>query len=353
MERILRMIFEIKNNVLQIIMDGKILESVKKSKSPNYDYCWEPKNVNNVINLMPNLTVDSFPDGLMIADTYKSNAFDKITYVSLQKKHNKVKIHYSITFEYKDWSSFFTLPSLAEPYKRKLEEIGSDVKIYDDEYGLIFEVCDNIENGNLINSIEKFAFNAKIKFLVLEKELLRDSKSELIVKVFQFPHKFENICSQYVLWFGELLSNIGIEADVSTENKDGYTFLTISPHENNTFKADIEKTLYSYLSLPYSEYIPTSSGMNDINSKILVQSLQQQVMFFTQQCEIKNSIIELQDFTNKKLNTELTSANKKISLLESLKSDNIELFNGAISLVEYRVGPIIINPKKILEKIKK
>ncbi len=83
------MIFKIKNNVLQIIMDGKILESVKKSKSPNYDYCWEPKNVNNVINLMPNLTVDSFPDGLMIADTYKSNAFDKLTYVSLQKNITK------------------------------------------------------------------------------------------------------------------------------------------------------------------------------------------------------------------------------------------------------------------------
>ncbi|HHQ4775310.1 TPA: hypothetical protein ACSP84_004156 [Aeromonas veronii] len=65
---------------------------------------------------------------------------------------------------------------------------------------------------------------------------------------------------------------------------------------------------------------------------------------------MKSSIIELQNISNGKLKEQLQSAKAKISLLESLQNDRLDLLDGAISLIEYKIGPLVFNPKRILKK---
>ncbi|MFQ1653312.1 hypothetical protein ACK378_09830 [Aeromonas veronii] len=344
--------FEHIDDTLQIYLDGNLLTSISKKETNEYSYIWEPRDKGYVINKLSDITVDSFPDRLMISDNYKSQSFKYLEMVVLNKKKNHIEVEYSLVFNYKDWSELVPPAYISQHYESKLTGFCKSVDIIDDDgYGLIFEVKDVIENGNIIDEIERFAHVARLKLTELEKELLMNVKSELIVKIFKFPIGYEVICSQYVLWFGELLKHIGINADVSTENKEGYTFLTITKNDESAFKENIEKALYLYLSLPYSDHIPVNQIKNDIESKIFIQSLQQQVMFFTQQCDIKSSIIELQNISNGKLQEQLQSAKEKISLLESLQNDRLDLFDGTISLVEYKIGPLVFNPKRILKKL--
>ncbi|MGY3899570.1 hypothetical protein BJP22_12245 [Aeromonas veronii] len=344
--------FEHIDDTLQVYLDGNLLTSISKDETSEYSYIWEPRDKGYVINKLSDITVDSFPDNFMISDFYKSQSFKYLEMVVLNKKNNHIEVEYSLIFNYKDWSELVPPAYISQHYESKLTGFFESVCLIDDDgYGLIFEVKDVIENGNIIDEIERFANAAKLKLIELEKELLMNVKSDLIVKIFKFPIGYEVICSQYVLWFGELLKQIGINADVSTENKEGYTFLTITKNDESAFKENIEKALYLYLSLPYSEHIPVSQTKNDIESKIFIQSLQQQVIFFTQQCDMKSSIIELQNISNGKLKEQLQSANAKISLLESLQNDRLDLLDGAISLVEYKIGPLVFNPKRILKKI--
>jgi hypothetical protein len=98
-----------------------------------------------------------------------------------------------------------------------------------------------------------------------------------LVKLFEFPPEYANICSQYLMWFGEFLKNLGIEADVSTENKGGKTSLIISPAENGEMLEQIEQLFYCYIDLPYTESIPYNPDNFNIHQKYKMESLLDEV----------------------------------------------------------------------------
>jgi len=344
--------FEIVNDELNVYLNNDLYDKVSKDESNDHCFLWEPPvSADYTINQLSDSSSDEFPDGLGFHDFYKSESFNNLSWIGLFKKEGKLEASYSIIFEYKEWQNPFKVSSLISPYKKRLQELGYRVGITEDEYDVSIIVHAEIESSLIIHAIEKFAVIAKSEYLKLESELIKDSTAGLVTKIFKFPKGFEFVCSQYILWFGELLENIGIDASVSTESKGGHTFLTIEPKNDVHLKEEIERALYVYLSLPYSEYIPAKKDNTEIETKIFIQSLQQQVSFFEQQMELKKSVMELQILTNEKLKLDLKAANQKALLLESMQNSRVDIFNGAISIKEYSIGPLVINPKKILKLI--
>lgn len=352
MERDLSIKFEIIDDELKIYLNNGLYDKVTKNESEEYCFFWDVAgNDDYIINQLSNISSDEFPDGLGFYEFYKSEAFNKLNWVGLFKKDGKLNVSYSITFKYKEWQNPFKVSSLVEPYKRRLEDLGYKVAVTDDEYFLSIDVNTEIKSRIIIHAIEEFSAIARSEYLKLENELIKDSHSGLVSKIFKFPKGVEVICAQYVLWFGELLESIGIEASVSAENKGEHTFLTIEPKNDEQLKDEIERALYLYLTLPYSEYLPAKTEKLDIETKVFIQSLQQQVSFFEQQLEMKKSVMELQSLTNERLKAELEAANQKTLLLESMQNSRVDILDGAISIKEYRIGPITINPRKLLQLI--
>lgn len=344
--------FEVIDDELHIYLNNNLCGKVSRDDSEEYCFLWEPAGGGDyIVNHLSNFSSNDFPDGLAFHDFYRSESFSSLKWIGLFKKDGVLTASFSILFEYKEWQSPFKIFSLADPYKRRLQGLGYMVDVTDDESELSIDVHAVIDSESIVHAIENFAVIAKSEYLMLESELIKKSHSNLVSKIFKFPKGFEIVCSQYVLWFGELLERIGIEASVSAENRGGHTFLTVESNREGQLKDEIERALCLYLSLPYSEYLSVETEKADIETKIFIQSLRQQVSFFEQQLEVKKSVMELQSLMNDKLKAELDEAKKKTMLLESMQNGRIDILDGVISIGEYRLGPITINPKKLLKYI--
>lgn len=341
--------FEKIDNELFFSINGEKCLCDKGSDKDDYDYLLEMGGSDTYsINMMADLLSSDYPDGLYLTDFYKSSNFSKLDWVDLRKKSGLFSCMCSINIDYKDWKSPFKVSDLTDIYYQKLIDLGYSVKLGDEEYGVSLEVTLKFVTEGFVSEIEQFATIAKHEYECVENNLLKKVSANVITKIFNFPKEYESACSQYLIWFGDLLRTLDIDADVSTENRNGHTFLTVDPKNNSELTRDIEKVLYSYLSLPYSEFLPANPETFELADKISFQLLQNQVQHFKSQIEMKNSIIELKDLANKTLKNDLTVLNNELLLLKSLQNGKLEVLDGGVSVSDIKIGPIVINPKKIL-----
>lgn len=300
------------------------------------------------ITELDQISLVDFPVNLIVYDNYQSKQFDFFEAVAVSKQNNFLDIRCYIEEKYITWHKPYLASVLYQLLSDYFSSLGYVSESIDEEDGrVMLIVTGQIANGSIIDFIEKIAELVQAEYSRLDYQLTKDSSTNLIIKLFQFPPQYEVICSQYLLWFGELLKSLGIEAIVSTENKNGQTFLSIEPKDNTVLTSKIEKALYLYLSLPYSEYLPAESTSDNLIAKVEFQQLQHQIQMFQQQMEVKNSLLELKSATNEQLKKDLEAAKDKILLLESLKDNKLEFFEGAIALDEYKIGPVRISPKKV------
>lgn len=346
--------FEVENECLSIYDNNRYLvanhEYAKQS-----EFMWDADNDLEYFFAegLNSIESCSFPEKLIISQTYPvDNTNYKVT-IYLDKS----KIIYSIDFIYKEWRNPFTIRAFVNKFEDTL--IGLDFsfeseKELDDEACIFFLEKNIKKSENILTKVTNDLDEIKNIILLTEQYLFKENSDNLIIKIFEFPEDYQYICSQYLLWFGELLSDIGIKADVSSESKKGKVILTIDSKNDYELKASIEKTLYMYLLLPYSEYIPLETSDTNIEQQISYQLLQSQVEDFKTRIELKNAIIEYKSLSNEKLKNELEKEKEKgkLLLLESMKASKIQILGGALSIGEYKIGPLKINPKKILEILK-
>ena len=341
--------FKFVGSDLHVLDDGFVTRVLKpKQAGKSVSYGWRGIGRGKyIVNQLGGMSAEQFPNGLGIGDLYKSESFSFVNFVVLSKQQEKLVARCHIAVSYSNWESPLNLKEVFKLLMEKIVCLGYKCELLDEPSYTLIDVLVPINDCIIVDAIEKFALKAKHEYLVIEQRLLKSKSAHLLVKLFNFPQQYEVICSQYLLWFGELLKSLGIDASVSTENKNGQTFLSIEPKDNTALTSEIEKALYLYLSLPYSEYLPAETTKDNLIAKVEFQQLQHQVQMFQQQIEVKNSLLEMKSVTNEALKKDLEAAKDKVLLLESLKDNKLELLGGALALDEYKIGPVTISPKKV------
>lgn len=181
----------------------------------------------------------------------------------------------------------------------------------------------------------------------------KNKAKDILVKVFEFPDGYASICAQYLIWFGEFLGTLGVQAEVSAENRGGKTAIIVSPKEAPDLLEDIERLFYRYLSLPYVEYLPASDASISVEDHAKLQLLKNHVENFKLQIQMKETMIQMKDISISNLQENIKSKNEELMLLKSMKSKtDIEMLDGAVSIGEIKWGILKINPRKLLERIR-
>lgn len=171
---------------------------------------------------------------------------------------------------------------------------------------------------------------AKLKL----KKITEETKSpkDVLYKIFEFPDEYKHICSQYIMWFGEFLKNIGIEANVSTEHKNGQTTLLVEPEKNPELLLQIERYFYQYIGLPSIKLLPPAPNLTQ-EEMYAYQSAIMQVQHLNTQIQMKDAVIASQNITNFSLISKIKQKEELPLLVESLQEDKkYELFNGAVKI---------------------
>ena len=332
-----------------LYQNNEIVDSAKKGKDKLYSFDCSEKYINQICKLHST----ELPSKIQVHSEYTHKNYQKIFYLSLVRKKNYLSIHFSLQIEWEDWNNMFTIIDFAEEYQRELDKIGCLTTFQNQEsyFGMSieFKIKNIIIQEGIDNLVQRLS---SIEKLTIHKLTQKRSK-EIITKVFNFPIGYEYIYSQYLMSFGELLFNIGISAAVSVNNdNNNSTILTIESKSNKNKLTEIENALYTYLAMPYIQGLPTVKNELDINNHIS-NNLINQIKNLKKQIDYRNIIMQnskISTFQHKDL-----KLNEKV-LLESIQNEDInkiKIFNGAITIGEFKYGPITINFIKMIEGFRK
>jgi hypothetical protein len=187
---------------------------------------------------------------------------------------------------------------------------------------------DILKNNNDL-CLQDLIFNAQdefINFYYQSIEELNEKLSEhVLCKIFDFPVEYANIYSQYLIWFGEFLRNIGIKADVHTEPRNEQTALIISPKDAPELLDEIEKLFNQYLQLPYVEVLPPQREMS-IQEQHTFMAVKQQIQMLEMQVQAKDSLLLNNNATISSLNTTVA---RQANLIET-QTEKLTLINALV-----------------------
>jgi hypothetical protein len=298
--------------------------------------------------------VDEIPSGLQYFSVFESEEFPRANFIDFKCDGNTVEIILHVTFNWEEWDHPVTIQEFLECYKDEIERIGFNSKITKEEGWASLDIDLIVRQDEIIKQVEPFIIKIKEAYQYLLIKLIRNKSKDLFVKIFEFPKHYESICSQYLIWFGEFLQNIGVDASVSAENNNGQTSIIVSPKYASKITDNIEMLFYQYISLPYSEYLPALDAGISTENKFKVQMLTSQIENFKSQIQMKDAVIEMKDISIMNLKESYEKKNSELMLIKSMKgSKDIEIFDGSFSLGEIKWGSLKLNPRKLLDKIKR
>ncbi len=343
--------YDVSNRKIVINKEGSTLVEIESWGDDNNFYT---EDVNWFIaSQIFESDINDIPNGLKFFTEMKSPIFELADWIEFEKGESSfVKI--SITFQWNNWDKPITVHDFLECYKTDMELLGFECEVTKEDDWASLSIKCHIKKGNIQNSIDETIRVAKRRYKFVITQVHQRDSSNILVKIFDFPKEHEVACVQYLIWFGEFLSALDIDATVSTEKREGVTSIIVSPVDAPELLDKIESLFTQYLSLPYIEYLPAHTQPLTPIDRANLQQLVNQIESFKNQVQMKNSIIELKEATIDKLKLDLKVANRQLVLLESLvDKPDVEIADSGLSLTSWQWGIFKIEPQKILKKLSK
>ncbi|NQY65018.1 MAG: hypothetical protein HRT38_15065 [Alteromonadaceae bacterium] len=305
-----------KDDKLSSFMLNKFLE-VKVSEIPNtfrYYSSWEYIHSNENLNI----------------------------HIKKNEESNNIILSLKMTVDLTKWNNPYSILEFNEALRENTEinsikpyylyKLNPDTFIEKEWSFKIGIKVNKVEEENLFFLFENAYKHLKFNLDETTIQLNKTNSENVFIKLFNFPSGYENICSQYLMWFGEFLKNLGINANVSTEQTYGQTALIINPEKNNELLIKIEHLFYQYLQLPYVEILPPEKSLTQQEMHAYHTTIMQ-VQHLATQIQMKDSVIASYQASNTSLMAQLKPQSDQPLLMESLKDEKkYEFFNGAIKI---------------------
>jgi hypothetical protein len=174
---------------------------------------------------------------------------------------------------------------------------------------------------------------------------------------FRFPTPIKSACEQYVLYFGQFLSDLGIETQTELAEKAARVLFSVTPIEATQALGQIRDALETYLRLPFlPEFIATADQFNDP----AVGQLRANVLHLQSQIALAGSILQLKDATIRAKDAEIEFLNGSIDLRGYLarpksheESTSEPLIAGIVSVKKYTLKFLEFDFPAVLRKLKR
>jgi CheY-like chemotaxis protein len=126
-------------------------------------------------------------------------------------------------------------------------------------------------------------------------EAAAEDVSDSVAVLFDFPEEVRVPCEQYLLYFGQFLRDLGVQATSNLSHEAGQVLFTVTPDDPRTALDKVRAALEVYLRLP------TSPVSDPTHSEIAVQRLESSVLrlqsdlrLASAELQAKNTTIEAQ-----------------------------------------------------------
>lgn len=310
----------------------------------------------HVFNMLMQVDSDDFPEGLLVYNTEGTSSYDKgfQAYEIVKfKGSSRINVTLGLAIDLASWSNPCSVVDFSVPFLEEMEAhdlICNGIEF--DDGAALFEIHGGWVDGDI--TIGKGVSNLisvvqAINDAVIQR-FIHEHKERLFVKVFNFPEGYQTVCTQYLIWFGELLSELGIKAAIHSEQNGNQTKIIVAPENASEMLSEVERLFNMYLSLPYSEFLPAQNAKP--YEKMMLSNLEAQVNNFKSQVQMKDAIIEFKTATIDSLQEKVEKQANELLLLKSL-SEDYELVKDGVAIGVIQWGPLKIKPKWAAETLKK
>lgn len=152
-------------------------------------------------------------------------------------------------------------------------------------------------------------------------------KSRQITSSFHFPPEIKIACEQYLMYFTQFLSDLGIEAIAEMKEEHDTVFFAVSPKDEKEALSNIRAALETYLNLPEAENIDIIATQSQDQSAMQLMS---QIHFLKSQLMMANATIQLKDATIQSLQI----SNYQLTQTLPSKTDKGEKILGGIAEIK-------------------
>lgn len=331
-----------------------------------------PENMVIFDEFLKQYQTKDLPDDVTITGLCVPRTGDDCDWVQVSTRDNRCTMGVTILVDLSSW--FYD--NTEESFNIYLEEATGctdyklDYRTHDQEG---FTTCTfsislrSSDNCALIEKYETLMCLVHKSYLeALELINKRNDKND-VLRIFNFPPAYKNICSQYLIWFGEFLENFGVNALISVNHKGDETQVIVSSEHTEQMFQRIEELFSQYVALPYAEFLPAPSQTLMPEQQFMVTQLQTQINHFKGQLEMKSAAIQMKETSIQMMQSNIEGLRNMIQsqqntidvqknqllLIESMQGDDeVELFGGVVKLGEIEWGPIKISPKSLADKFK-
>ena len=267
-----------------------------------------------------------------------------------------MRILITCEWEFREWNK----PYKFSEFYEELEQVVKQRKKYacrvfdndSDEYA-VFEFKLLVEDGQQIISdlLSPMLSDIQEYIKTAHDYILMRQDGEIFTRIFEFPPAMKTSCKQYLIYFGQFLSDLGIEAEAEIREDANRTLLRVVPADKMEALENIHKALQIFLNAPSNPTFDTLAFTGDI-AQIQWQS---NVYHLKSQLLLANAILQTKEATIESL----TLSNYQYKLQnEALRAEEHEkgeesVIDGILAVKKYEGKGFVLNLPEILRKLKR
>ncbi len=276
--------------------------------------------------------------------------------IKLSKEKFAFRIWYSHLEWVHDWSVKALFNELKHLHKTDeyliFNEYEEDLQ---DEYSAIY-FCHRPNESTTIKNL----YNALIpKVVEIHQKALNNLEEGFANYPFKahfvFPDHIKHECEQYLVYFGQFLSDIGIESHTEISRKGKEILFSVAPNDKNEAIERVSQAFSLFLTIPalHNEHIkPVSTG---VENQIKFQRMEAAINHLKSQIRLaeatilaqQDHIISLKEFNTNVLVTSL------IKVIENDKeSKGVSFFDDLIKIKPYKGKGFEIDIPRVVSKVK-
>jgi hypothetical protein len=192
---------------------------------------------------------------------------------------------------------------------------------------------------------------------ILSSSVSRDS----LITFFDFPPPIKAVCQQYLVYFVQFLSDLGIEANAELRDIAHRVLFSVTPTEGAEALDRIRDALEMYLRLPSSpEFAIQAENYPDI----AVRQLKANILHLNGQLEIAYAVLEARNAQIQALQlstyryqqllaTQQQAARIHLVPAGSSEADTEPLVEGVIDVIKYEGKGFTVNLPELLRRLKR
>lgn len=287
-------------------------------------------------------------DNWIDVDVY-CNQYDEI-------KPPCIKLNLQIQ-EWEHWAKPWSISSVAKQFEVNVKKC-RDVKIkywQEDDESILngFGVEYYPENMDSIIEDELSVILETVKDIVdkTNQNLLTSIDSEAVLTFFQFPDEIKTACKQYLVYFTQFISDMGIEVDTELKEELNHTLFKVVPKDKTESLDKIREALNIYLTAPSNKDFQVQlANQTDIAAKQWEANyyhLKSQLSLAQSLLQAKDATIEMLQIANYQYKQLLESHSAKKEL------EKEEVIKGIVTVKKYEGKGFTIDFAEIFRRLKR